>query len=104
MVQEIFYKFFIYLKRASPELRFIIVKDFEQLPPSKCKLRYTISKDSRALRELCDGNQLTLTVCRRSDGTLFNMVAPANIGKVRRTSFGNKFTDRHLAYTNAKRI
>ena len=32
------------------------------------------------------------------------MVAPANIGKITKNPFGNEFTDRHLAYTNAKRI
>ena len=84
MVQEIFYKFCIYLKRAMPELKFIIVGDFEQLPPVKCKLGNTCFKDSRARWELCDGKKLTLTVCRRSDDTLFNMVAPANIGTVRK--------------------
>ena len=67
-----------------PELKFIIVGDFEQLPPVKCRLGKTCFKDSRALWELCDGNKVTLTICRRSDDTLFNMVAPANIGKIRK--------------------
>ena len=67
-----------------PELKFIIVGDFEQLPPAKCRLGNTIVKDSRALWELCDGNKLTLTVCKRSDDTLFNMVAPDNISKIKK--------------------
>ena len=83
-VQKIFYKFFIYLKRAMPELKFIIVGDCGQLPPVKCRLGNTCVKDSRALWELCDGNKLTLTVCRRSDDTLFNMVAPDNISKIKK--------------------
>ena len=82
----------------------MIVGDFEELPPVKCRSGNTCFKDSRALWGFRYGNKLTLTVCRRSDDTLFNMVASANIGKVRKTSFGNKFADRHLAYTNAKRI
>ena len=32
------------------------------------------------------------------------MVAPADISKIRKTSFGNKFTDRHLSYTTARII
>jgi len=87
-----------------PELKFIIVGDFEQLPPIKCRVGDTCFKDSRALLELCDGIILMLTVCRRPDDTLFNMVVPDNMTEIRNTSFGNKFTDRHLAYTNAKRI
>ena len=35
MVQEIYYKFFIYLKRANPKIKFIIAGDFEQLMPVK---------------------------------------------------------------------
>ena len=35
MVHEIFYKFFIGLKRMLPEIRFIIAGDFEQLLPVK---------------------------------------------------------------------
>ena len=81
MVQDRFYKFIIYLKRAIPELKSIIVGDFDQLPPVNCRLGHTTFRDSRALYELCDGNQLNLTVCRRSDDTLFNMVAPKNIKK-----------------------
>ena len=86
-----------------PEPKFIRVGDFEQLPPVQCRFRNTSFKDFSALWELCDGNKLTLTICRRSDDTLFNMVAPDNISKIQKTSFGNKFTDRHVSYTNAKR-
>ena len=55
-----------------PELNCIIVGDFEQLPPTKCRFGNKASKDSRALLELCDGSKLTLAVRRRSDGALFN--------------------------------
>ena len=35
MLQEIFYKFFIMIKRIKPNLKFIIAGDFNQLPPVK---------------------------------------------------------------------
>jgi len=87
-----------------PKLKFTMVGDFEQLPPVKCRLGNTCFKDSKALWELCDGSKLTLTICRRSDDTSFNMVAPDNTSKIKKASFGNEFTDRHVSYTNARRI
>ena len=39
MVQEIYYKFFIYLKRANPKIKFIIAGDFEQLMPVKDRVK-----------------------------------------------------------------
>ena len=103
MVQEVFYKFFLYLKRAIPEIKYIIAGDFNQLLPVKDRLENCDYSNSRALWELCDGNKLTLTKCRRSDDRLFNMLLPQNINKINKSTFGNKFTDRHIAYTNEKR-
>ena len=104
MVQEIFYKFFIYLKRANPNIKFVIAGDFEQLLPVKDRIRRCDYRNSLALHELCDGNKLLLTKCRRSDDTLFNMLLPNNINKIKKSTFGDKFTDRHISITNAKRI
>ena len=44
MVQEIYYKFFIYLKRANPKIKFIIAGDFEQLLPVKDRVKNAIIK------------------------------------------------------------
>ena len=38
MVQEIYYKFFIYLERANPKIEFIIAADYSQLLPVKDRL------------------------------------------------------------------
>ncbi len=105
MVQEIYYKFFIYLKRANPKIKFIIAGDFEQLLPVKDRVGlYCDYKCSLALHELCSGNKLLLTKCRRSDDTLFNMLLPGNIDKINKNMFGNSFTMQHISFTNAKRI
>ena len=103
MVHEIFYKFFIGLRRMMPELIYIIAGDFEQLLPVKDRLRNCYYANSLALNELCDGNKLELSKCRRSDDTLYNMLLPHNIDKIDKSTFGNKLTDRHLAKTNIKR-
>ena len=61
-------------------------------------------KDSIALHQLCHGNKLTLTKCRRSDDILFNMLLPENIHKITKATFENEFTDRHISFTTATRI
>ena len=75
-----------------------------QLLPVKDRIEYCDYKDSFALHQLCDGNKLTLTKCRRSDDILFNMLLPENIWKIKKSTFGNEFTDRHLSFTNATTI
>ena len=105
MVQEIYYKFFIYLKRANPKIKFIIAGDYAQLLPVKDRLENCFYKNSIALNELCDGKQLQLTTCRRSDDTLFKMLLPQNINSININTFGNNYnTDIHIAFTNKKRI
>ena len=56
------------------------------------------------MHELCDGNKLQLTKCRRSDDTLFNMLLPENINNITKNTFTNHFTNQHISFTNAKRI
>ena len=56
------------------------------------------------MHNLCDGNKLQLTKCRRSDDTLFNMLLPENINNITKNTFTNHFTNQHISFTNAKRI
>ena len=109
MVKEIFYKFFIMLKRIKPNIKIIIAGDFNQLSPIDDRIQENINyefnyKNSIALKELCDCNMLELSKCRRSDDVLFNMCKFENINSIDTKQFGDKFTMRHLAYTNKKRI
>jgi ATP-dependent exoDNAse (exonuclease V) alpha subunit len=103
MVPEIFYKFFITMKRLKPELKFIIAGDFEQLLPVNDRVEGCDYKNSHALYELCDGNRLQLSKCRRSDDRLFNMLLKDNIGNINKTDFPRDFTTRHICYTNITR-
>ena len=76
----------------------------DQLLPVKDRVEDCNYKNSLALHELCDGNRLELTKCRRSDATLFNMLLPENICKIKKTDFKNTMTNRHICFTNKKRI
>ena len=61
-------------------------------------------KDSMALYELIDFNRLQLSKCRRSDDILFNMLLPNNINQLTKSDFNNKYCDKHICFTNKKRI
>jgi hypothetical protein len=104
MMPEMFYKFFIVLKRMRPDIKFIIAGDFAQLLPVKDRVENCDYKNSQALYELCDGNRLELTKCRRSDATLYNMLLPENINSIKKSSFKNAMASRHICFTNKKRI
>ena len=108
MVKEIFYKFVITLKKIKPEMNFVIVGDFNQLPPINDRIdvfKYDFDyANSKALLELCDGNKLSLTKCRRADDKFFNICKFENINNINKDIFKSEFTDRHLAFTNEKRI
>ena len=102
MVPEMFYKYFIILQRMYPQINFIIAGDFAQLLPVKDRVECDY-KNSVALYELCKGNRIQLSKCRRADDTLFNMLLPENIQKLKRTDFNSHFTQRHICFTNEKR-
>ena len=72
--------------------------------PVKDRVKKCDYKNSLALHNLCDGNKLQLTKCRRSDDTLFNMLLPENINNITKNTFTNHFTNQHISFTNAKRI
>jgi len=103
MVSEIFYKYFTIIKKFRPDIKFIIAGDYAQLGPVKDRIGEFNYKDSWCLNELVDGNRLQLTKCRRSDDTLFNMLLPENIDKIQPSDFKNKFTERHITFTNKRR-
>jgi len=106
MVHEHFYKFFITLRRARPELKFIVAGDFLQLLPVNDRVDCCDYKNSPALYELCDGQRLQLTKCRRSDDTHFKLCDPINIPNLSKTDFNKsngQLCTKNLCFTNIKR-
>jgi len=71
MVKEVFYSLFLSLKKLKPTLKFIIAGDSRQIDPVCDRVKFDYL-GSRVLHELCDGNRLLLTKCRRSDKDLFD--------------------------------
>jgi hypothetical protein len=104
MMSEMFYKYFVVFRKLRPDIKFIIAGDFAQLLPVKERIDNPDYKNSIALHELCDGQRLQLSKCRRSDDTLFNMLMPENINNLTQADFNKKYTKRHISFTNAKRI
>ena len=102
VVSSSFYKFFSSLQRLKPDIRFIIVGDFNQLAPVNDKKEFDY-KNSYVLYELCQGNRISLSKCRRSDDTLFNMLQDENIMKLQKNDFNKEMTDVHICFTNKTR-
>ena len=78
--------------------------DFAQLLPVKDRLKNCNYQNSVALHEICDAQRLCLTRCRRPNAALFDTLAPENIATVSKSAVGSAYTERHLAFTNRKRI
>lgn len=104
MMHEMFYNYLLVLMKLKPNLGFILVGNFDQLLPVKDRVEVDDYENSVALHDLCMGNRLKLTKCRRADDTTFKMVSPDNIPNLKPSDFNDDFTTRHLAFTNKKRI
>ena len=84
------------------------------MKPVKDRVEYCDYKNRVALYELCDGRRVALSTCRRSDDMLLKMVMPENLEKIGKCKDGThsylnrrfctELTERHLSFTNAKRI
>jgi ATP-dependent exoDNAse (exonuclease V) alpha subunit len=103
MVKECFYKFLLTIKSIKKNIKFIISGDFNQLPPINDRAEYNY-KDSIALKELTDYNMLHLETCRRADDKLNNICKFENIMNININDFGKSFAEKHLCFTNEKRI
>ena len=102
MVPEMFYKFFITMKRLKKNITFIFAEDFEQSLPVNDRVKCCNYKHSNVLNELCDGNRLQLSKCRRSDDTLFKMCL--NVKNVKQDEVQQEWATRHLAFTHKTRM
>ena len=61
MVQEVIYKFFIFVRNLCLEVKLIVSVEFIQLRFVKDRAKYCNYKESSALSELCDGQRLELS-------------------------------------------
>ena len=103
MVQEIFYSWFILIKRIKPDIKFIFSGDYAQLAPIKDRVKYCDYEDSQALYELVDGNIQKLTNCRRANKLFFSLTDPDNIKNLKKEHFYNQPQLRNIVFTNEKR-
>lgn len=101
MVHEIFYKFFMVMKKFKSNIKFIISGDYDQLSPVLDRYHGTY-KESGALYELCDGQRIELSKCRRADDELYSLCK--DVESVRKDMFQSNYEKINLCYTNEKRI
>ena len=97
MVKEIFYKFLLMLKQKNMNIKFIIVGDYNQLAPVNDRVICDY-KNSLALYELCDGNRINLTTCRRSDDILYNLCKFENIMNIQKHNFNSNLVPKCISF------
>jgi len=104
MVKEVFYRFFTIIRRYAPKVKFIIIGDFEQFKPVQDTYEGTY-EHSPALHQLCDGQRVNLTTCKRSDAELFNIYSnKENIENIDVDLFKvTELTPLNIAYTHRTR-
>ena len=84
-----------------PHIKFIVTGDFNQLQPVNDRVGIIDYQNSDVLFELCDGNKLELTKCRRSDDILFNI--SKDVENIDKKQFGDKFTYTNICFFNRTR-
>jgi ATP-dependent exoDNAse (exonuclease V) alpha subunit len=92
------------IKQLKPDIKFIIVGDFQQLPVVCDRIENVDYKSSIALNELCDEYRIKLSKCRRSDDIMFKKCNFKTINRINTLEFGKKFCNKHISYTHKKRI
>lgn len=104
MMHEIFYRMLLLIQKYQPNIKFLVAGDFKQLKPVND--RYTGEYENCVpLFNLCDGNKLVLTKCRRSDKKLFNLYQSENIQNINPKNFRPKQVNfNNLAFTHKTRI
>jgi hypothetical protein len=103
MMKEEYYALLRTIKKCKPDLKFILVGDYNQLDPVKDRESYDYST-SNILYELSDGNKLLLTKCRRADDELFKMLQFDNIPNIKYDDFTHNPCKYNVCYTNETRM
>ena len=103
MMSEKFYKFFLVLRKMRPDIKVIVSGDFSQLLPVCDRIGDCDYENSPALHELCNGQRIKLTTCRRANSELFDLCNPISINKVNISQFGTKLSNMNICFTNDKR-
>lgn len=100
MVSEFFFKQLYNIKRAYPDIKFIISGDHGQLP-AVCERAHFDVENSDALHFLSDGVMVKLSKCRRADKELFNKYT--KIMKVKKDEFTHEECPKSLCFHNSLR-
>jgi ATP-dependent exoDNAse (exonuclease V) alpha subunit len=103
MMSSELYLLLISLKKLT-KIKFILVGDFDQLPPVEQDNKKYDYRNAIVLKELADSNRIVLTENRRSDATMFNLLQKLKKGdKIDLNQFKNNTTLRNICYTNNTR-
>lgn len=100
MMRENFLSSFYSMKKQI-NCKIILAGDWNQLPPV-CDRSSTFDyENSSCVWNICDGNKLLLTTCRRSDKQVYNL--SLDVENIDTTKLGHKECKKSIAFRNVKR-
>ena len=102
MMEVKFYNLFLMIKKLFSNIKYLIVGDYDQLPPVN-DIWSGDYKNSPATFELCQGNRIQLTKCMRANDKLFNLCKYINLVNLDDFKFKQP-TYLNVAYTHKTRI
>jgi ATP-dependent exoDNAse (exonuclease V) alpha subunit len=103
MVKELMWRIMIHIKKSCPQLKFIIIGNWLQLPAVADRANFDY-ENSTALMYLCDNYQVELTKCRRSDNIMYDLCNPATINDVNTASFEHEIYKKSICFHNSVRM
>ena len=102
MIRKIFYSIFLSIKQTYPKINFIFAGDLvNQLLPFNDRADFDFVNNP-ALYYLCNGNELNLSMCRRSDGKVYKLAM--DVMNLKTSDFPHVEQKVSICYTNRKRI
>lgn len=104
MMKELFISQLYSVSKLLPDLNFIICGDWNQFKPVLDRSKDFAYEGSSAIFDICKGNMLELTQCRRADDELFNKTDPKNISNINVEDFKHKEREVSISFYNSTRL
>jgi 5-methylcytosine-specific restriction endonuclease McrA len=102
MIKETFFMLLYKIKKACPGVKFLLSGDWKQLPPVLDRSDFDY-ENSFCVWDLCDGNMISLTKCRRSDRKLFKLYTRKDLHKLDVSQFPHAECDLNITFKNSTR-
>ena len=101
MITKELWKRLCVLKRSCPNIKFLLLGDNKQIPPVEDEEYYGDYFNHPAMKYICNNNRNTLTVLKRYDEELYNILC--NVDIIKTNDFPNEICKTNICYYNSTR-